>query len=550
MPEEPMTPEEFQKGVEEATEEIYGKAAKENPPWAVSLMSILGKAIQAGFGFIWYTFLPYALKPAWEWIKAGYAKFTPAEDEAWEVVYSWLESNKIMSKSAAESLLRFKGAPGVLQSLFNFITLSMLLANYIKSVSDTVLTPTVQNLQAELTPNLPPIGSIMQAAFTAPEKTGEVRNIMKKNGLPDDYIDLMFIAAYRLYDEKAVQALWYRGEIDDAKVMERMKELGYTETRIAELRKLWPVIPPIQDLIVMVAHEAFEPDMIERYGLGSEFPAEQSKWMAAQGLNQYWQERYWNAHWVHPSPGQIMDMLHRQVKKPDGTPYSMADVYEYFRVVEIPPYWRKMLADISYTPYTRVDTRRMHQMGVLDDAELIKAYMDQGYDTEHASRMAEFTIKYNAQDKMTISKATVIRAFKDYMIPRQDALDLLTTMNVDLLEADWMLSFAEYENTLDLQEYYVKAAREKFTNLLWDEMTARSALMKLNLPGARIDALLELWKSQRISETKMPSKTDLDKFLRNGIIDKDAYMREMYKLGYNWNYVNYYTKLVEMKKAG
>jgi len=472
------------------------------------------------------------------------------EDEAWKGILDFLESSSVMSRKLSESLLRFKGLPFPFNSLLNLLIIGNWLKDYVGTISDATLAPLQRELNATYSPNLPPAQTIIQSAFIAPEKTQEIRKILRQQGLSDEHIDLMFIAAYRLYDVDTIRNLYLRGKMTEEKMKERMQELGFTEERIEEIKQTWEIIPGPQDLLTMVAHEAFEEDMQERYGLKEEFPGEQSPYLAAHGLTRYWQERYWISHWVHPSPGQIMEMLHRQVMKPDGQPFSMEDVYEYFRLIEIPPYWRDMLRDISYIPYTRVDTRRMHELGVLSDEELLKAYMDQGYDREHAEKMAEFTKRYNSDERAKLTKAQIIKAYRESMLSRDEAKELLKSIKLSEDIAEWNLLYADFEEQLEIQQLYVDAAKERYVDNLWDEPTTRAALMKLNLPGARIDALLEKWSTIRIADRKLPSKTDLDKFLRNGIIDKDTYRNEMYKLGYSFSYTDWYTKLVDLKKAG
>ena len=47
----------------------------------------------------------------------------------------------------------------------------------------------------------------------------------------------------------------------------------------------------------------------------------------------------------------------------------------------------------------------------------------------------------------------------------------------------------------------------------------------------------------REAKTKLPSKTDLDKFLKAKIIDADQYKTEMYRLGYSFQYTMWYLEV-------
>ena len=68
----------------------------------------------------------------------------------------------------------------------------------------------------------------------------------------------------------------------------------------------------------------------------------------------------------------------------------------YVRFNDFVPAQIDNLARISYSPFTRVDSRRMYRLGVLTDQELLQSYADVGYyaDTEESaagSYKARFT---------------------------------------------------------------------------------------------------------------------------------------------------------------
>jgi len=64
------------------------------------------------------------------------------------------------------------------------------------------------------------------------------------------------------------------------------------------------------------------------------------------------------------------------------------------RALDVLPYWRERLIKLSYVPYTRVDIRRMYQLGILNYDEVVRAYKDLGYDDEKARNLADFTVAY------------------------------------------------------------------------------------------------------------------------------------------------------------
>jgi Trp operon repressor len=512
----------------------------EKQPWGAKVLSSMVDVINLVLKAMWAHVIDVFVLPLWRMWRKGYKEFGKQEDKGWEVLFKFMQDNGILSKTAAKSLLQFRGLPGVIQSLFNLITASKWLSSYIGVVSNVTLSRTEQALNAEFTPTLAPAQTLIAAAFTAPEKTGEIRQILKRQGLADDQIDLMFIAAYRLYDVGTVRDLFYRGVLSDAEVVNRMQQMGFTETRIKEIRETWAVIPPLQDIIRMAVRETFTPEIAEKFGQFENLPGVYVEWAKKQGLSEDWAAKYWAAHWDLPSLSMGYEMLHRGV-------IDDASLDLLLRAQDVMPFWREKLKEISYNVYTRVDLRRMHQMGVVSDADLIKNYMDQGYDREHAERMAEFTVRYNAQDKLRVSVAQIIKAYRNLMITRSEAHDLMVRLKLSEESIEFNLAQADFEENLEVQNLLIDAVKTRFVNNLMDEMDARGSLMKNNLPGARIDALIEKWTPVRILDQKIPSKTDLDKMLKAGIIDEAVYVDEMTRLGYNMTYIGWYLALHKTK---
>jgi len=323
----------------------------------------------------------------------------------------------------------------------------------------------------------------------------------------------------------------------------RMRELGYTDTRTKEIIQGWPIIPGPSDLFHLVAREAFEPDAIKLMGLGDEFPHAQVEWLQKQGISEEWAKKYWYAHWDQPSIQAGYEMLHRDV-------IGLEALNMLFKTVEIPPFWRDKLIKIAYQPYTRVDVRRMHDMGVLDDDELIRSYMDLGYDEEHALKMAQFTVRYNRQGDKELSMSQVLKGYRENLIEKDDAKDLLMQLEYTEAQTDYFIILEDYKEEKEYQDDLIANIKDRYQNNLIDDFDAQSRLNQLNLPAKQVTVLMDKWQIQRFEDRKLPSKTDLDKFLRFKVINKDTYRMEMHRLGYGSGYITWYENLIDLKKAG
>jgi len=482
------------------------------------------------FTGIFWGLLAKILNTLFEW-------FDKIEDGLWDGQLKAWRNRGWIDKDTEDDLKQFKKWSFPINIFVFLVSTAGMISNYIGHVTSVVSSDLRRRMFSKYHPEDARPEQILQAAFIAPEKTDEIRQVLLNTGLSEQQIDLMFLSMYRLYDEETIRVLYLRKAITKEKMFERMRELGYTDTRIQEIVKSWPVIPGPADLFHLVAKEAFEPDMIEHYGYDDEFPEKQLEYVLAQGLSEEWARRYWYAHWETPSIEQGFEMLHRGV-------IDFKELDDLFRTVEIPPFWRDKLTKIAYMPYTRVDTRRMHDMKVLSEEELIAAYKDQGYDDERALKMAQFTVKYNKQHDKDLTKSEILTGFREHLISHEDAHSMLVDMEYDDNEAEYLLAYEQYKINKKLQEKMISGVERRFVNNIIDEFEARNRLGKLNLDGITIDILIDEWKLDRIEDIKQPSKTDLDKFLKAGIINDDEYRDNMRKLGYINKHIDWYRKLV------
>jgi len=185
----------------------------------------------------------------------------------------------------------------------------------------------------------------------------EYYRIMKGYGYEEARADELYTASRRVVDAGELITLYRRGEITEATFISLMKEVGFEDREQAILLKATMFYPSPQDLIVWQAREVFEPKMIEKYGLDDEYELIEKAAFYKAGMDDEQIRNYWMAHWQHPGWTVVREMLHR-------TDLTEEDVYEWFKLVEIPPYWREKYTKIMYTPYTRVDVRRMYAAGI------------------------------------------------------------------------------------------------------------------------------------------------------------------------------------------
>lgn len=151
----------------------------------------------------------------------------------------------------------------------------------------------------------------------------------------------------------------YKGEDISEELLGDLRDQGWSSDRIDKGLEAFKVMPTPSDIIAFLAHEVFEPDMVEKYKLLSEWEVIDKEFAKKIGMTEETLKLYWINHWVHPSLGSVYAMLHRDL-------ITKEDVGEYYRLVETPEYWRDKLTELSWDMPNRIEIRMMARYLNLD----------------------------------------------------------------------------------------------------------------------------------------------------------------------------------------
>lgn len=506
------------------------KKAHENTLWKIA-----GNIVTK-----YYEFIPNLIKAQWDQLEKQFPK---PGTETWKTWAQYLVETDRMDQDTANELKKLIDYPFPLNVIYFIGAVLAVTKAELEAVMSIHALDKQYDLLGHTTPHPAPLDNLVRSMIIDPGRSTENRAELKRLGYSEGQIDNIVLSYYRTIDEGTLRTLYLRGEINESRLYERMRELGYTDQRTSEITRSWEVLPGPQDLFTMVAHEAFEPDIYNTLGLNREFPSEQVEWLEKQGISRAWAEKYWIAHWEQPSIGQGFEMLHRDV-------ISEAELDMLFRAVEIPDYWRGRLTQIAYSPYTRVDVRRMHDLDILSDEDLIRAYMDLGYDSDKAYNMARFTIEYNAANEKELTRSTILSSYKEGIISRSDATDLLTQQGYSNDLADYYITLQDYNRDKELQDKQIENTRDGYLLNLRTQAETRSRLNSMGLRGDTIDTLMESWDLDRYKYQTTPSKSELDRFLAKGIIDEGQWRENMTRLGYTFQQIAWYWEDILPERSG
>ncbi len=325
-----------------------------------------------------------------------------------------------------------------------------------------------------------------------------------------------------------------RTDPDLSSLDERLTKIGIHPDYLDLHRELSFVIPPVADIITMAVREVFTPAIAARFGQYEDFPAQLAEWGLKKGLSKEWTERYWAAHWALPSATQGFEMLHRGV-------IDQGDLNMLLKAQDVMPFWRDKLTQIAFRPLTRVDVRRMFREGVLNEAGVYEAYLDNGYAPDNAKRMTEFTVRQTLSAQAKFTSTDVVAAFAKRMISKSEARSLLTELGIPSANVSYIIDKAEYKRLWDLTESRIAGIKNLYKKGVYDENEARAKLLQLNLPSDEVEVLFEQWWYEKTGELAPTwTKAETIRFAKAGTISKTRAQTELERMGYDREHVDIY----------
>jgi len=381
----------------------------------------------------------------------------------------------------------------------------------------------------------PGVADFIGGYFRGIVPASALRKHLRELGFNDWAINVMVESRKQLLDVGHIQELYNRGEITAKEAKRRFAQLGYDERQQEELLKLAGYIPTVPDFIRMAVREVFTPAIAEKYGLFEDYPKELDKYARMAGLDPQFAKYYWAAHWELPSYTQGIEMYHRGIITYD-------ELVTLLRSLDVMPYWRDKLIKLAETPYTRVDVRRMYRLGVLSFEEMVRAYMDLGYSREKAEKLAEFTVKDTATEERNLTKTEVTTLYRNGAITREEASNFLAQIGYPQEHIELILSLEDYRKGRERLDRIKTTVKTRYTRGFIDRNNVIVLLSKEGVPAKEIEELVYDWDLEKEERAGLPTKTELTRFVKKGIINLDQYREMMKRLGYPDEIIEWYVK--------
>lgn len=347
-----------------------------------------------------------------------------------------------------------------------------------------------------------------------------------KNGFDIQISDDLLESTASLLTPLDYVALWRRSKLSESELNKYLERLGYPATEIPKLLLASEIQPNPSDVVRFAVREAYSPKTVADYGLDQDTPDEYIEGAKATGLSEEFAKLYWRAHWELPSISQANEMLHRGV-------ITEQIHSELLRAQDVMPYWRDKLKAISYNPLTRVDIRRVYNMGLLDETGVFKAYKDGGYNDENARLLTQYVVKDFGNDDTGLTRESVIRAYKNGIIQAGEFDDYLSRLGYSADIIAFYRRSAEYDKLVQSLDDDVIELSAQYELGLIDESGIRDRLSALKAPEQFVETTVAKILRKEAGKRKLPARTDLERWFEKQIIGEQEYFEGMVALGYS-----------------
>lgn len=352
-------------------------------------------------------------------------------------------------------------------------------------------------------------------------------------GFQNDWSERMYRTAKRKLDGEAYVRIWRREEISEADLNKHLTDLFMEDEDIAALKKSTEFFPGPGDLIRFAIREVYNVQIRSAFGMDEDITPEFLQEAAKAAVTDEQARNFWAAHWDLPSVNQGFEMRHREVINDN-------ELDTLLRTLDIMPFWRDKLKEIAYSPFTRVDVRRMQALGKLSHAETKQAYKDIGFDEDKSEKMLQFTLAFNQGSNAQVTRSTLEKAFKRDIISQGTFLLMLRDIGYDMDVADFYIQVAVYEKRLGEVEAKTDDLINRYRLGALTMLQVREELSKMGLPTPYIDTTLLAEETKTAAKLKMPTRTDLKDWLSLQLISEKQYQEYMLAAGYRQEEIELY----------
>ena len=367
-------------------------------------------------------------------------------------------------------------------------------------------------------------------AITGAEAYGEVR----RHGFDPKRYQVLHDVYKQRPDLVILLELLRRGKTSPAEARQTLKGEGIDPDWIDRMLELETRLPTQQEVLQWLVRDVFSSEVRTTLRLDDDFPESIVPYFRQLGLTEDHARNSWAAHWKLPSVTLSFEMFHRDL-------ITEQQLEQILVAADILPSLRESVKAAAYRPLTRVDARRMHDMGVLSEDELLKAYKDIGYNDLNAQRLVDWTKIYNqdvedSQDALEtkeLSRSQILRMYAKGLLSRPDSLSALQRIGYSSTVAEILALSADMDRLDEYQAIRSSTIRQQYKSSQLSYQEAVSLLAETGLEGNALELEVARLGAPQQDTLAEPTLGQLNRMVRQGLLPANRYLDLLDRQGYS-----------------
>lgn len=408
---------------------------------------------------------------------------------------------------------------GMIVMAVNIITL---MYNYMSVSAEK----TKQIAAEDIRPFLLDLDTLIKELFRHPNNYGFVIDQMRKMGISEDKINIYLDNTRTFLPLEMLKLLWHREEISENDLDDRLRSLLIPTEDHDIVKKALFNYPGVQDLVRFAVREVFDDELATQLGLFSDLPPAFVDEAVKAGLPEKYVRMFWGAHWNPPPLSQTFQMYHRGFIDKD-------ELMNLIRVNDYMPNYRQQLVDIAFNPITRVDLRRIYADGFIDFEQLVKGYMDLGYNEENATLISDWVDARYGEDRKEVTKADAVKLYKLGSYTYDDLFETLRDIGYTEEATVDIITKVDLEVYAKEKANIIKLMKKAYTKNSLTQGEISGKLTAFGLNTKEIDDLVTDWEIEIAAAIKYLPLETIQKIYKKEIWESPYVVNYLHNIGYD-----------------
>lgn len=367
-----------------------------------------------------------------------------------------------------------------------------------------------------------------------------------KDGWNKEDVDKWLANFAPLIDVGGAIEMWRRDVVvgSDKDPFDEARRAGWSDERIAALKAISYKLPQVFDFKDFIIKHVDDPSFVSKYGLDQGINDDYLANAKALGFDEKTARRYYYANWEFP-PFFILESMYKAGEIDEQTFTDLLTLQGF------PPYFVQKFKELLAPKLTQADIKDMYKYQVITADEIVPKLSTIGITGDLAAELSSLwqaSVKLAspldataAQAKTTATKqlaeGTILTAYSDRVITKQQALDLLVKAKYDTDEATLLLSIEDYKlGQADIKTKFdiIKQDVQAGTS---DMNDAFSRLQALNLTTDQFALYSDELQRLFVHKPKLPSEAMINSWLKKGIYTMQQAVDDLRLLGYADTYI-------------